>query len=141
LALDGTPAMIIVKEAWDLFNHPFFASRLSSLLDMLTEKNAILFSTTRDIESLSKSNITADMLAGAATKIFMPDDIAADNMRELVGLSDAEDVMLLKMERQRGDILIKHGSESIPTHFKIDNADLQAILMGDAKTLHGMRVG
>ncbi len=141
LALDGAPTMIIVKEAWDVFNHPFFASRLQSLFDMLTEKNAILFSTTRDVESLEKSNITNDMLAGAATKIFMPDDIATDNMRELVGLSEMEDLALLKMERQRGDILIKHGSETIPTRFKIDNADLQAILMGDAKTLHGMRVG
>jgi type IV secretion system protein VirB4 len=141
LTLDGAPTLIIVKEAWDVFSHPFFASRLSSLFEMLTEKNAVLFCSTRDVDGLVRSNITKDMLNVAATKIFMPDDIASDYARDLVGLSEAEDTMLLKMERQRGDILIKHGSETIPTRFKIDNADLQAILMGDAKTLHGMRIG
>lgn len=141
LSLDGKPTLIVIKEAWDLLDHPFFASRLASLGEMLTEQNAALFMTTRDIEKLAKSSVTQDILNLASTKIFMPDDVAGDQFANVVGLSETEDKMLLKMERQKGEFIIKHGNETIPTHFKIDDTKLQAILLGDAKTLHGMRAG
>lgn len=141
LALDGTPTLIVIKEAWDILTHPFFASRLTSLSEMLTEQNAALFLTTRDVDKLAQSPVTKDILQFAVTRIFLPDDIASDHYADIVGLNQAEDKMLLKMERQKGDFIIKHGRETIPTRFKLDDAKMQAVLLGDAKTLHGMRTG
>ena len=47
--------------------------------------------------------------------------------------------MLLKLERQKGDILVIHGEEIITTRLVIKNPNHQMILSGDAKTLQAMK--
>src|SRR5690606_16904194 len=137
LALDGAPSLIVIKDAWDVLEHPFFASRLGSLLEMLSEQNAVLLASTRDAERLHNSSISHDLLRLTPTKLFLPDDVAGDYYADVVGMSKAEDEMLLAMERQKGDVLVKHGLETIATRFRIDRPDLQIVLTGDAKALHG----
>lgn len=139
LSLDGKPTLLVVKDAWDVFEHPFFASRLQSLMDMLTERNAMLLMTTRDVEQLPHSNITPMIMQGTSTKIVLPDDIPADYMPKLLGYTETEDKELAKMERQKGQFLVVHGDEIITTTLDIKHPAKQAILLGDAKTLQAMK--
>lgn len=139
LTLDGQPTLIVLKEAWSLLDHSFFASRLESLLDMLKERNAAMIFAARDIENIAHSVITPDLVRLTSTHICVPDDIDTDYFSEITSLSENEVRMLGNMERQKGDFLLKHGKEIIPSQIVLDESELDVVLMGDAKMLYGMK--
>jgi len=139
MTLDGKPTLIVIKDAWDVLDHPFFATRLQSLLDMLTERNAAVMFTMRQPEKLSTSEITPIIMGAVATKLVLPDDIPCDYFAELMGYGEEEDRQLNAMERQKGDLLIVHGDEIIVTSIELRDQEEHAILSGDAKTLQAMK--
>ena len=139
LSLDGTPTLLVIKDAWDVLEHPFFASRIQSLMDMLTERNAALMLTTREPEKLPSSVIMPVMSESIATKIIIPDDIPCDYLIDALGYTKTEEGQLLKMARQKGDVLIVHDDEMIATRIEVNDSQKQAILSGDAKTLQTMK--
>lgn len=139
LMLDGEPTLIVIKDAWDVLDHPFFISRLKSLMDMLTERNASLLITTRHPEDLPTSAITPIIAENVATTLVIPDDVPCDYMPELLGYHQTEAATLAKMERQKGAFLVVHGAEVISTKLIIKDATQQALLSGDTKTLQAIR--
>ena len=139
LTLDGKPTLIVVKDAWDELDHPFFITRLQSLLDMLTEKNAAIMFISRRPEKFATSPITPIVVDAVATKLVLPDDIPCDYLSDLLGYSAEEQQQLNKMERQAGEFLIVHGEEIIATRLDLHVPEELAILSGDAKALQAMK--
>ncbi len=79
MALDGSPTVIVLHEAWDLLENAFFAPRLESLMEMLKQNNAMLLFTTGN--PLAHTGYTtrsfSTIMQNCATHIYMPDDIAS----------------------------------------------------------------
>ncbi len=136
IALDGRPTIIVLNEAWELLDNHFFAPRLESLLEMLKENNALMVMRSDAIEKMAQSAISGDIMRLTPTKLFVPDDVPVNYYPELTGLTQEEERMLLKMERQKGQFLIKHGDEVIPSYLKITDERLVAVLNGERNAVH-----
>lgn len=136
LVLDGKPTMLVINEAWDLLNNAFFAQRLNSLLDMLRKQNVMVLFTTRNFDKYAHDPVTPTILHNTPTKIIIPDDVAVNYFPEMLHCTDWELRTLENMERARGDILIKHGDESVFSRFSIQHLDsINNVLAGDPRAL------
>lgn len=137
LSLDGRPTIIVLQHALPILQQPFFASRLSSLLEMLKENNAIVIFCVRYTETLPTNPITETLLAACASKIILPDDLRLDYAALFPNLINANDQdLLLSMDRMRGDIMLKQGEETVALRIDLDiMPDVKAIFDNDIKTL------
>lgn len=136
--LDGRPATIVLHEAADLLENPFFAPRLDSLLEMLKQNNVSLIFTTQKPVEIADTHCFASMLRYAGTQIIIPDDIIIDYTGLKIGLTGNDMRLLRRMDRQRGDFLLKQGGESIGVNAGTrDLEDVHAIFANDGKNLAG----
>ena len=135
-SLDGKPTIIVLRSAWDLLENPFFAPRLKSLLDMLQQSNVMVVFTTKHPHDMVNTHIFSTIMRSCATHIYLPDDIAVDYTSEKLDLSQQDTKMLLRMDRQNGEFLIKQGSESVGLRVDMTHLDdLQAIFSNNIKNL------
>jgi type IV secretion system protein VirB4 len=134
--IDGRPTMIVLHEAWDLLENPFIAPRLESLLEMLQENNAmVIFATGKPAEAMEKHTF-ATVMKACATRIFLPDDIGRDYTLPALELEESDGRMMLRMDRQRGDFLIKQHGETIALRADIHELDdMHAVFANDIKNL------
>lgn len=140
-SLDGTPTVIVMHEAWDLLDNDFFLPRIGSLLDMLTQSNAIVIFTTRHFESHADSYLTRELWQHTPTKMFLPDDVITDYFPEITELTEREVRVLSRMERQKGQFLLKHGREVVECAFPSDGLEaFHNTLAGDVKALRLMQI-
>lgn len=141
LSLDGTPAIIVLHEAWDLLNNDFFAPRIASLLEMLKSQNTLVIFTTRHFDDVSDVYLSTEILRNCPTRLFLPDDIAVDYFPEMTGLTKRELEELKKMERQKGEFLLKSGHEVVSCIFDLSLLEsFRNVLAGDAKSLRLMQI-
>ena len=134
--IDGRPSIIVLHEAWDLLENAFFAPRLESLLEMLQQNNVMVIFTTRQPSQRSDSHVLHTIMRMCATRIYLPDDIAYEYASEELGLSGRDSRMLLKMDRQKGEFLLKQNRESIGLKVSLDCMDdIFAIFSNNIKNL------
>lgn len=137
LSLDGSPTIIVLQHAFPILQQPFFASRLSSLLEMLKENNAMVIFCMRFSEALPASPIMQTLLKDCACKMVSPDDISLDYASLFPALiTPSEEDLLCDMERMHGDVMLKQGDETVALNINLDSMpDVAAIFAGDIKTL------
>jgi type IV secretion system protein VirB4 len=136
LALDGKPTIIVLHEAFSLLENSFFASRLESLMDMLTQNNTLLFATMQKPESCVDKSTFAILTTKAATQIILPDDITQDYASLLPTLNEHDNQLMTEMDRTRGDFLVKQSKESISLRANLDDMEAaRSIFANDVKTL------
>lgn len=138
--LDGTPTIIVLNEAWDVLENAFFAPRLESLMEMLRQNNAMLLLTTSRPADAANTATLAAIQAGAATHMYLPDDVPHSYQEKGVGLSGEDALLMLSMDRQKGDVLVKQQGQA--TGLRVMIAELEdavAIFSGDAKALASAR--
>ncbi len=141
LSLDGRPTIIVLNEAWHLLDNDFFMPRLASLLSMLQQNNALVVFATRRFDDHADSYLTQQIMKLVPTRIFVPDDVLADYYPEATGLTPREVKVLTRMERQKGQFMLKHGQEVVECVFPVDGLDRYAkILAGDAQALRLMQI-
>jgi type IV secretion system protein VirB4 len=135
-SLNGQPTVIVVHEACDLLENPFFAPRLESLLEMLKQNNVMLLVTTKSPQEDIGSQTFATLMKSCATRLYLPDDINLNYEAQGVGLTAHDARLLSRMERQRGDFLLKQSKESIALRANFDDMDdVKAIYANDIKNL------
>jgi len=134
--IDGRPTIIVLNEAWDLLENAFFAPRLESLLEMLQQNNVMVVFTTRAPSQRAESNVLSTVMRMCATRIYLPDDIAYEYESPELGLSRRDSRMLLKMDRQKGEFLLKQNRESIGLKVSLEGMDdIYAIFSNNIKNL------
>lgn len=134
--LDGKPAIILLHDALTLLDNPFFMPRLESLLEMLRQNNVMVITTVKNPQHALESPCIKTLLEASATQLYFPDDITLGYQHAPLSLSPQDAEMLASMDRSRGDVLLKHGGESIGLTVNLDHMeDSRAILVGDIKNL------
>jgi type IV secretion/conjugal transfer VirB4 family ATPase len=105
-ALDGSPTMIILDEAWLMLGHKMFADKLREWFKVLRKANAFVVFATQELQDVADSPIAATIFSSCQTKILLPNATAnSDENRPLyksIGLTDRE-IELLANGRPKQD--------------------------------------
>lgn len=104
-SLDGSPAMLMIDEAWTFFKDPFMRKKLEEWFRVLAKANCIVILATQSLSDAISSGLMSVLIESTATKIFLPNPMAANEAiapvyREF-GFSNTEIELIAKATRQR----------------------------------------
>jgi type IV secretion/conjugal transfer VirB4 family ATPase len=75
-ALDGSPVMIILDEAWLMLDHPLFQEKIREWLKVLRKANAHVIFATQELEDMANSPIKSTLYQACKTRILLPNPAA-----------------------------------------------------------------
>lgn len=91
---DGSPALLVLDEAWVFLDHPVFARRIREWLKVLRKKNVSVVFATQSLADISASSIAPAILESCPQRIFLPNDRAIEPLAraayEGFGLNDRQ---------------------------------------------------
>jgi type IV secretion system protein VirB4 len=111
--LDGGPAIIVINEAWNLFDSNILAPQVSGLLERLKRKNTVAILTTKHPEKILNDAVSAKIKEKISTQIFMPNEEPPESYEKVFGLNDDEIEIIKVMENEEGHFLLKHAEDSL----------------------------
>lgn len=135
-SIDGRPTIIMLHEAFDLLDNPFVAPRLESLMAMMQENNAMMiFHTSKPLKAM-ETEIYETIFKGCGAYLYLPDDVAHDYTQMPTGLNEYDGRRLVKMDRQKGDFMLRQNNETIALRAELKELDeLYSIFANDRKNL------
>jgi type IV secretion system protein VirB4 len=136
LALDGTPTMIVLDEAWALIDNPVFAPKIKDWLKVLRKLNTFVIFATQSVEDASKSAISDTLIQQTATQIFLPNLRATDVYRKTFMLSEREHNLIKTTDPGTRFFLVKQGNDSVIARVDLSGmSDVVNVLSGRADTV------
>jgi type IV secretion system protein VirB4 len=82
-ALDGSPTLVPIDEAWLFLKHPAWRDKIQDWLKTLRKKNAVVLLATQSMADVKESPIASAILQSTATKIYLPNSEAGnEGMRQ-----------------------------------------------------------
>jgi type IV secretion system protein VirB4 len=93
-AMDGSPTILLLDEAWTMLGHPVFRAKIREWLKVMRKANCAVVLATQSLSDVRNSGILDVLAESCPTKIFLP-NIAArqEGQRELytgMGLNDTQ---------------------------------------------------
>lgn len=138
--LDGSPAIIVLDEAWGLMDNPVFAPRLHGWLEALTAQNAMAIFATESVEDASQSALSKAVFADIATEIYLPNSTPSRAYQAVFGLNDTEYSFLTLMDAEQRHFLLKKGGEAIVACLSLNGMDnVMNVLSANPESLDVMR--
>ncbi|MBP7710309.1 MAG: hypothetical protein KA100_04485 [Rickettsiales bacterium] len=119
--LDGSPATLVINEAWQLLDNPILGPTIGAFLERLKQKNCIAILTTKNIDQVAQSEISTEIKKNLATQIFMPNANPHECFRTIFGLNDDEMEILDMMSEEEDDFFFKHADDSIIASLNLSN--------------------
>src|SRR3546814_6550755 len=91
---DGRPTLLILDEAWSLFDDPLFAARIREWLKTLRKKNVAVLFATQSLADITESSIAPAIIESCPQRILLPNDRAIEPQSrqayERFGLNDRQ---------------------------------------------------
>ena len=118
---DGRPTLMILDEAWSLFDDPLFAARIREWLKTLRKKNVSVLLATQSLADISESSIAPAIIESCPQRILLPNDRAIEpqsrtayerfglNARQIQLVSRATPKRHYYLQSQRGNRLFELG--------------------------------
>jgi len=104
-ALDGSPAIICIDEAWKMLKHPMFEEQLQKWFKMLRKANALVIFATQELQDVANSPISSTIFSACQTKILLPNTQASSEenlpLYKSIGLSRREIELITYATPQR----------------------------------------
>lgn len=136
MALDGTPTIIVLDEAWALIDNPFFASRIKDWLKTLRKLNAMVVFATQSVEDATGSEISDTLIQQTATQIFLPNPKATETYKEAFMISDREFNLLKTTDPGSRFFLVKQGKDIVVARLDLSGMDdVVKVLSSNARTV------
>ncbi len=108
-ALDGSPSILVLDEAWIMLGHPTFRAKIREWLKTLRKMNCCVILATQSLSDARNSGILDVLAESCPTKIFLPNSTAEDAVqKELyvgMGLNDKQ-ITILKTSEPKRDYYI-----------------------------------
>ena len=135
--LTGVPTMIVLEEAWALFKHPLFASKIEDWLKTFRKLNAVLIFATQSVEDAIRSTISPTLVSQTATHIYFPNPKATDEYRSVFKLSEKELHLIQEnLDKESRYFLLKQGRDSVVARADFAGMrDVLSVLSGRAETV------
>jgi len=135
-ALDGTPTMIILDEAWALIDNPIFGPKIKDWLKVLRKRNAFVIFATQSVEDASKSAISDTLVQQTATQIFLPNLRATEAYKTIFMLSEREFQLVKTTDPSSRYFLVKQDNDGVIARVNLSGMDdLIRVLSGRAETV------
>jgi type IV secretion system protein VirB4 len=132
MTFDGTPAVLVLDEAWRLLCSPLFASRLGAWLDYVASKNGVVIMTSEEVEDAAEYPYCEELVSKAVTQIYLPNDDPSEAYEESFGLNEDECAYLEAMSAEYRHFMLKRASETIIAELNLGGMDdLLAVLSGN----------
>ncbi len=91
---DGSPALLILDEAWLFLDHVAFATRIREWLKTLRKRNVAVVFATQGLSDIASSSIAAAIIESCPSRIFLPNDRAVEPQAKAIygafGLNDRQ---------------------------------------------------
>ncbi|MFI3270752.1 MAG: conjugal transfer protein TrbE [Pseudomonadota bacterium] len=104
-ALDGSPAIIVLDEAWLMLGHKVFAEKIVEWLRVLRKANCAVIMATQNLIDAANSDIFPIIVENTATKIFLPNPFARNEniaaVYERMGLNSQQVNIIAQAEAKR----------------------------------------
>lgn len=138
LSLDGSPAIIVLDEAWKLIDNNIFAPELGNWLERMQKNNVMVIFATESVEDASESKITSEIMKHVATQIYLPNPKATNAYQEIFGLNKKEFKLLTAMKVKNRQFLFKHGDDTIVAELNLTGMKELSVLSGGDETVEIM---
>lgn len=136
LALDGTPTIIILDEAWALIDNKYFAGKIKDWLKTLRKLNGMVVFATQSVEDATKSEISDTLVQQTATQIFLPNPKATETYKKVFMISDREFNLLKTTDPGSRYFLLKQGTDVVVARIDLSGMDeVVRVLSGRAETV------
>ena len=123
LALDGTPTIIILDEAWALIDNKIFSGRIRDWLKTLRKLNGMVVFATQSVEDASNSAISETLIQQTATQIFLPNPKATDAYRKAFMVTEREFNLLKTTDPGSRFFLVKQGKDVVVARIDLSGMD------------------
>ena len=123
LALDGTPTIIVLDEAWALIDNKIFASRIRDWLKTLRKLNGMVVFATQSVEDATESAISETLIQQTATQIFLPNPKATDAYKQAFMVTDREFNLLKTTDPGSRYFLVKQGKDVVVARIDLSGMD------------------
>lgn len=104
-SLDGSPALLIIDEAWMAFQHKLFRDKLKSWLKVFRKLNCAVVPATQSVADATESGILTVLKESCPTKIFLANPEARSEeiyqLYKSLGLNDREIEIISQMTRKK----------------------------------------
>ncbi len=91
---DGSPALLILDEAWLFLDNPAFAARIREWLKTLRKQNVSVIFATQGLSDIAGSSIAPAIIESCPSRIFLPNDRAVEPQSKAIyeafGLNDRQ---------------------------------------------------
>ncbi|MEG6503331.1 MULTISPECIES: TraG/VirB4 family ATPase [unclassified Desulfovibrio] len=108
-ALDGSPTILVLDEAWIMLGHPVFRAKIREWLKVMRKANCAVILATQSLSDAKNSGILDVLTESCPTKIFLPNGSAEESgQKELytgMGLNDKQ-INILKTSTPKQDYYI-----------------------------------
>lgn len=132
LSLDGSPAILVLSEAWNLINNAVFAPQMSEFLVRMRNKNCMVIFTSEDLENVESSEIIFDIKKHLATEIYLPNENPGYLYSKILGLNEEEMEIVQMIDSQKRHFLFKHRSDAIIASLDLSSlSKIRQILSSD----------
>ena len=123
LALDGTPTIIILDEAWALIDNKIFSGRIRDWLKTLRKLNGMVVFATQSVEDASNSAISETLIQQTATQIFLPNPKATAAYRQAFMVTEREFNLLKTTDPGSRFFLVKQGKDVVVARIDLSGMD------------------
>ena len=123
LALDGTPTIIVLDEAWALIDNKLFAGRIRDWLKTLRKLNGMVVFATQSVEDASNSAISETLIQQTATQIFLPNPKATEAYRTAFMVTEREFNLLKTTDPGSRYFLVKQGKDVVVARIDLSGMD------------------
>ncbi|NBX03438.1 MAG: VirB4 family type IV secretion/conjugal transfer ATPase [Alphaproteobacteria bacterium] len=136
LALDGTPTIIVLDEAWALIDNKIFGGRIRDWLKTLRKLNGMVVFATQSVEDATNSSISETLIQQTATQIFLPNPKATDAYRQAFMVTEREFNLLKTTDPGSRFFLVKQGKDVVVARIDLSGMDeVVNILSARAETV------
>lgn len=137
-SLDGTPAILVLSEAWRLLDNAFLAENIEGMMDRFRAKNAMIIFATDHVDEIFGSAINEMLIGKAATQIYLP-DMHADDHYMAFSLNENEIYYLSAMNTEDRHFLVKRDNISIVCELNLSGmTDILSVLSATPGNLANM---
>lgn len=137
--LDGSPAILVLDEAWELLDNYALGPKINEFLKRLRQKNCIVVLATKSATDAAMSNITKSFKEELATEIFLPDSNPTDYYKTIFGLTEEEFDIISQMDINQRHLMLKHGDDSVIASLDLSSLPhLTTILSSNNDSLEAM---
>ena len=137
--LDGSPALLILDEAWKISAVFANSKILDDFLDRMSKLNCIVVFTSSDTEDIITNNFTAYLNTKVSTQIFLPGNITHKGYLKPFNITKEDLLMISNLQSHNRHFFVKQGPHSIVLKLNLSGLEEAYVLSSNKKNISDMK--